>query len=126
NERNRRLTSDEAQRLLLSIREEDRLRSYKIAVDTELARICEQGPPRDGLGWNKSGAPREEFNWNKYFLMKARKAARAAVKGREHLHIPLFEALHEYLLATASRRSEALPHTWSNTHLEQNHAHYPD
>jgi integrase len=96
NERDRRLRGDEGERLLAAVREEDRIRSFNIAVEQELERIRAQG------------APRANKRWNKYFTMKARKQARAIVTAAGFLIIPFWEALFEYLLATASRRSEAL------------------
>jgi integrase len=114
NERDRRLRGDEGDRLLASVREEDRLRSFKIAVEQHLDAQRRKGPPRR----NRS--------WNKYFTMKARKRARAEVQRAGWPHIPFWEALIEYLLATASRRGEALALIWGNTYLTDNMASYPD
>jgi integrase len=114
NERDRRLRGDEGDRLLASVREEDRLRSFKIAVE---ARVDAQ---------RRKGPPRRNRSWNKYFTMKARKRARAEVQRTGWTHIPFWEALIEYLLATASRRGEALALLWSNTYLTDNMASYPD
>jgi hypothetical protein len=57
NERSRRLQGDEGDRLLASVREEDRLRSFKIAVEQRVEARRRQGPPRAGKSWNKY------FNW---------------------------------------------------------------
>lgn len=114
NERDRRLRGDEGERLLSAAREEDRLRSLKFAVEQELERIRAQGAPRTGKSWNK------------YFTMKARRQARATVEARGFLMVPFWEALFEYLLATTSRRSEALSLTWAHVYFEDKTAFYPD
>jgi integrase len=114
NERDRRFRGDEGDRLLAAVREEDRLRSFRITVEQELDRIRAQGAPRPGKSWNK------------YFTMKARKQARAAVEARGFLIVPFWEALFEYLLATTSRRSEALSLIWMHVYFEEKTAYYPD
>lgn len=114
NERDRRLRGDEGERLLAAVREEDRLRSFKIAVEQEIVRI------------QARGAPRARKSWNKYFTMKARKEARATVAKRGFPVVRFWETLFEYLLATTSRRSEALSLTWEHTHLDDKAAFYPD
>jgi integrase len=114
NERDRRLRGDEGDRLLASVREEDRVRSFKIAVEQRIDTRRREGPPRAGKSWNK------------YFTMQIRRRARTEVKQAGCPHIPFWEALIEYLLATASRRGEALALTWDNTYLTDNMATYPD
>jgi integrase len=71
-------------------------------------------------------SPRTGKHWNKYFILKARKQARLDVRRKGYLHIPFWEALFEYLLATTSRRSEALSLTWAHTYLDDKVSFYPD
>jgi len=113
NERNRRLRGDEPVRLLEAIREEDRIRSFNLAVEQHINARQLEGPPRPGKAWNK------------YFIMQARKRARKII-GDNFVHVPLWEALCEYLITTTSRRGEALALTWSNTFLDENMAVYTD
>lgn len=114
NERDRRLRGDEGDRLIASVRKEDEIRSFKIAVENEVDRMRALGSPRRGKAWNK------------YFLMQARKRVRVDIARNGYLHIPLWEVFFEFLLATASRRGEELSLLWKNTHLEDQAALYPD
>jgi integrase len=114
NERDRRLRGDESERLIAAVREEDTRHSFKLAVEQEVDRVRARAAPRSGK------------RWNKYFTMKTRKTAREDVHRKGYLHIPFWEALFEYLLATTSRRSEALSLLWEHTHLEDRIAFYPD
>ncbi len=113
NERNRRLRGDEPVRLLASIREEDRIRSFKLAVEKHVSARQLEGPPRPGKSWNK------------YFILQARKRAKEII-GDNFAHVPFWETFCEYLITTTSRRSEALGLTWSNVFLEDHMAVYTD
>ena len=113
NERNRRLRGDEPVRLLASIREEDRIHSFKLAVEQHVRARQLEGPPRP------------EKPWNKYFILQARKRAKQSI-GNNFVHVPFWEALCEYLITTTSRRGEALTLTWANAFLDDHMAVYTD
>jgi integrase len=113
NGRTRRLEGDEQERLFISARREDLLRSRELALEPELVEARE----RAKLARNKSARQR-------YMKRERRLAVRRL--DRRYPVVPLFEALIAFLLETAARSSEALALRWRDVNFNHETAFFPD
>jgi integrase len=113
NGRTRRLESDEQERLFISARREDLLRSRELALEPALVEVRE----RAKLAKNKSARQR-------YMKRERRLAVRRL--DRRYPVVPLFETLIAFLLETAARLSEALTLRWQDINFTDETAFFPD
>lgn len=113
NERDRRLTHDEEERLLRAAREEDHRQSIDRCLEQLLAN-----------------ARREAGDATTVYRRKKviKEARRALLEEAEQTyeHVPLLEALVHFQLMTGARRSETLTLTWSNIDLDTQTAFLPE
>jgi len=105
NERNRRLKIGEECRLLEAAREEDRLRS----IDLQLESLMIEA--RQTAAGIKNARDRKQY------IREALEAHRPQAAA-SYLHVPLFEVFIQFQLMTAARRGETLGLTWSDIDLE--------
>jgi integrase len=111
NERDRRLSADEHERLFAAAREEDRLLGLEAAIERALA------PARE----HASGLPYASARKRYLALMRTRAMQRITSWDAP----PYYETLLELLLSAAPRRSEALALTWAHLRLEAYEAYLP-
>lgn len=115
NERDRRLRRDEEERLFAAAREEDCLRSQKLAIESRIATARAEVA---ALAVSRSTRKRR---------IAEAKAEAAAALNETYEHVPLFETLLTFLLVpTACRRGEALALTWKHTRLSEQSAFFPE
>jgi integrase len=113
NERERRLSEDEKASLLAAAREEDRRRSFELAIDARLA------PARGSAARLPNRTAR-----NRYLM--AERARIIERIGDDVPHVPLYEALITFLLVTAARRGEAMKLEWQHLQLQAQTAFFKD
>jgi len=113
NERDRRLSEDEKASLLAAAREEDRRRSFELAIDARLA------PARGSAARLPNRTAR-----NRYLM--AERARIIERIGDDVPHVPIYEALITFLLVTAARRGEALKLEWKHLNVARQTAFFKD
>jgi integrase len=114
NERDRRFVGDEEERFMAAAFEEDRARSFKIAVNNRLAEARAEA----ALMTDKSQSTRKRH------IASARQSAVEELMGTCP-HIPLIESAMTFLKTTGARMSEALSLTWENAKLEDRFVFFP-
>jgi integrase len=114
NERDRRLTADEEEQFMASAREEDRIRSFELAVKERL----------EGARAEAAQMTDKSESTRKRYLASARREAEEALKDA-HPHIPLFETAMTFLKTTAARCGESLALTWDHARLDGRYALFP-
>jgi integrase len=110
NERDRRLTQDEHQRLLNSAFEEDRKRSIDLRVEELMAQ-------------DRETAQLLPTKYKKKLLVKAALEQCRKIAEQDHVHIPLFETFVNFQVMTAARRGEALQLSWADVDFDKRSAY---
>jgi integrase len=111
NERDRRLSADEHERLFAAAREEDRLLGREAAIERALAPAREHA---SGLPYASAG---------KRYLALQRTRAMERITSWDSPHY--YETFLVLLLGAAPRRGEALTLTWAHVRLEASEAYLP-
>lgn len=106
NERDRRLTQDEHQRLLDSAIEEDKKRS----IDLRVEELMKQ---------DRESALLLPTKYKKKKLVKAALEQWQKIAALDHTHVPLFETFVNFQVMTAARRGEALQLKWTDVNFEK-------
>ncbi|MFL9961603.1 site-specific integrase [Paraburkholderia sediminicola] len=110
NERDRRLKAGEEKRLLASAREEDRLRSVELRVETLMLAARDQGA-------------RLPTVYQKKKYIKTSLAACRLQAEQDYVHVPLYEAFVTFQLMTGARRGESLNLPWEYVDFEERTAY---
>jgi integrase len=113
NERDRRLVGDEEFRLLEAARKEDQLRSFEMHVE-ELAEADVAAARQLGTHYAVNEARKTAYE----------RARRLALE-KGFPHVPMFEAILKFQLATAARRGEMLSLFWTQIDWEMQLAKLP-
>ena len=113
NERDRRLTRDEEDRLLRAARHEDRERSITVRLEQLISEARQKADDAATVYRRKQ------------VIGQARKLHRREAE-QTYQHVPLLETFIHFQLMTGARRSETLTLTWANVDLEAQTAHLPE
>ncbi|EEF27621.1 conserved hypothetical protein [Ricinus communis] len=110
NERDRRLTQDEHQRLLDAAFTEDQKRSIELRVEELIVQ-------------DREAAQLLPTKYKKKQLVKAALEQCRKIAEQNYVHIPLFETFVNFQIMTAARRGEALQLNWADVDFEKRSAY---